>query len=424
MKTVSVVIPTLNEERAIGPLLNAIRGQDHPVCEVIVVDAGSTDGTATVVGRFAEVRFVRSRPPVGAQRQVGLEAATGDVVFFLDADTLPSRSFVGECVRAMESRRLAAACPRYVPHPGSPAISAVYAVFNAVFFLLQRFLASGAGSGMIADREFAIRIGGFRSDLVYEDIEFLRRASRRGRFGSLATPLLVSDRRFRECGVVRMLMKYLFLSFFFTFGLFKLASRVRYPFAMYQNRDTELVVLVDEQDRPIGTAPKDGIHGQDTPLHRGFSLFILNDRGEVLLQQRSGLKPTWPLEWSNSCCGHPLPGEAVESAARRRAHYELGLTLDEVHNVLPDFRYRAEKDGIVENETCPVLVSITDQQPVPNPCEVEQVEWVEWSAFVASLETRTDISPWCREEVALLQESPDFRRLLHAAQSGTRLAPA
>lgn len=87
----------------------------------------------------------------------------------------------------------------------------------------------------------------------------------------------------------------------------------------------ELIVLVDENDQPIGVMPKSLVHGPNTPLHRGFSVYVFRPEGELLLQQRSFGKQTFPGVWSNSCCGHPGPGETPGQAAVRRARMELGL---------------------------------------------------------------------------------------------------
>lgn len=409
---ISVVIPALNEEQLIGETILAVLSQTVPVRQILLVDGGSTDATVTVASAFTSVEVIRSAPPVGRQRQAGLERAVGDLVFFLDADTLPDRDFVSECIREMERRKLRIACPWYKPVPSSPGIGLVYFVFNVLFAALQRFLPSGAGSGIVVDRRLALEAGGFRDDLVYEDIEFIRRAARKGRFGTLKARLGVSDRRFRRFGVIRTLGKYLALSFFFTFGLFKQAGVVSYPFADYAEEEPELVVLVDGQNNQLGTAPKSGVHGPDTPLHRAFSVFLFNERGEVLLQQRSAAKITWPSVWSNSCCGHPGPGESVESAARRRIREELGVDVHRLWNVLPEYRYRAESKGIVENEICPVLVGIAANDPQPDPAEVADVRWISWDELLSSVGPNSELTPWCVEEVRLLEASSVFHDIL------------
>lgn len=175
---------------------------------------------------------------------------------------------------------------------------------------------------------------------------------------------------------------------------------------------SEHVILVNEQNQPIGTAPKANVHTQQTPLHRGFSVFVLNLRDQLLLQQRAATKKTWPLVWSNSCCGHPADGETNEAAATRRLSHELGLSVSEIHLMLPDYRYRTELNGVVENEFCPVMVAFTDQIPVPNPDEVEAVRWVPWDTFVAEVRAHPEqYSPWCVEETLLLDVDPKFQTL-------------
>ncbi len=168
-----------------------------------------------------------------------------------------------------------------------------------------------------------------------------------------------------------------------------------------------MVVLVDVHDVPIGTMEKDVVHTAHTPLHRGFSVFIFNDRGEVLLQRRSSFKQTWPLMWSNSCCGHPLPNESYEDAVRRRLSHELGI--NEVHHLelaLPEFRYRAEREGIVENEICPVWVGYIQREPTINPHEVAEYRWADWRLFCAEItEYPERYSAWCGWEVAALLQA-------------------
>ena len=184
----------------------------------------------------------------------------------------------------------------------------------------------------------------------------------------------------------------------------------------------DLVILVDEDDNPIGTAPKSVVHGADTPLHRAFSCFIYNRRGDVLLQQRANAKATWPGVWSNSCCGHPRPGEELEAATRRRLREELGIDAGELVLALPRYRYRAEHLGVVENEICPVLIGPCTSQPRPTLGEVVGVMWFPWRRFVEGVRRSldpffTELSPWCREETLLLAEGDELERFLSAHTS-------
>ncbi len=170
--------------------------------------------------------------------------------------------------------------------------------------------------------------------------------------------------------------------------------------------DEELVVLVSPDGEAIGTAPKATVHHADTPLHLAFSVYLLDDAGSLLVTQRALAKATFPGVWTNSACGHPAPGEPVEDAVGRRARDELGLDVDDLRLVLPRFAYRAEMDGVVELELCPVLVgrvSGVAPQPGPDPAEVEAAEWVPWREFAADvLSGRREVSTWCREQVTEL----------------------
>jgi isopentenyl-diphosphate delta-isomerase len=127
------------------------------------------------------------------------------------------------------------------------------------------------------------------------------------------------------------------------------------------------------------------------------------------LQQRALTKKTWPGVWSNSCCGHLLPGERTEDAAARRLLHELGLSKIDLTIALPDFRYRAELDGVVENEICPVLIGFTEEAPILNPDEVHAVKWMPWSDVISSVaDPKSQLSPWAIEEVQLLAQSEAF----------------
>lgn len=170
----------------------------------------------------------------------------------------------------------------------------------------------------------------------------------------------------------------------------------------------ELVVLVDDTNKQIGTMEKYSAHNGHTPLHRAFSVYIFNKSGKFLLTQRALSKKVFPGVLTNSCCGHPGPGEATEDAVRRRLRFELGLEPKNLTLVLPDFRYRAQMNGIVENEICPVYLATVSKDPKPNPDEVERYEWIEWKEFLKKLQkTPEKYSPWCIKQVEELQKIKD-----------------
>lgn len=164
---------------------------------------------------------------------------------------------------------------------------------------------------------------------------------------------------------------------------------------------------MDDSGTAIGSAEKATIHTQTTPLHLAFSCHVFNAAGQVLITRRALSKATWPGVWSNSFCGHPAPGEAIEDAIRRRAERELGLTLERIETVLPDFRYRAvDASGVVENEICPVYRAVTHDEPNPQADEIEEYAWVDPEAFAQSVAaTPVAFSPWVGWQLAEMRDA-------------------
>nr|WP_042182755.1 isopentenyl-diphosphate Delta-isomerase [Kibdelosporangium sp. MJ126-NF4]CEL15188.1 Isopentenyl-diphosphate delta-isomerase [Kibdelosporangium sp. MJ126-NF4]CTQ93216.1 Isopentenyl-diphosphate delta-isomerase (EC 5.3.3.2) [Kibdelosporangium sp. MJ126-NF4] len=159
----------------------------------------------------------------------------------------------------------------------------------------------------------------------------------------------------------------------------------------------EQVVLLDEAGQAIGTADKATVHHEQTPLHLAFSSYVFDERKRFLLTRRALGKRTWPGVWTNSCCGHPAPGEPVDEAVVRRLKTELGLDVETIALVLPRFRYRvAMPDGIVENEMCPVYRVTVTGDPAPDPSEVDDFEWVPWPPS-------RELSPWAELQLPQLK---------------------
>ncbi len=175
-----------------------------------------------------------------------------------------------------------------------------------------------------------------------------------------------------------------------------------------QTTSVEEVVLLREDGTGMGTAAKSEVHHADTPLHLAFSCYVFDEAGRFLVTQRASHKPTFGGVWTNSACGHPAPGEAIEDAVRRRVEQELGVTLDDLRLVLPRFRYRAVMDnGVTENEMCPVFVATTKDAVRLDPEEVDDHEWVDWAEFrTAVLDGSRDVSSWCVEQVTALPADP------------------
>ncbi len=136
----------------------------------------------------------------------------------------------------------------------------------------------------------------------------------------------------------------------------------------------ESVVLVDADDRPVGTAEKLAAHERGQ-LHRAFSIFIFNHAGQLLLQRRAPDKYHSGGLWTNTCCGHPRPGETTGASAERRLTEEMGFTSSLRH--VATFTYRAALDRhLTEHEIDHVFVGRFDGVPLPNPNEVAAWRWM------------------------------------------------
>ncbi|MFT3795458.1 isopentenyl-diphosphate Delta-isomerase [Flavobacterium sp.] len=136
----------------------------------------------------------------------------------------------------------------------------------------------------------------------------------------------------------------------------------------------ENVILVNEQDQPIGLMPKLEAH-QKAVLHRAFSVFILNDQNEIMLQQRAHQKYHSPLLWTNTCCSHQREGESNIEAGKRRLFEEMGFEAELTE--LFHFIYKAPFDnGLTEHELDHVMIGRYNGQPKINPDEVEAWKWM------------------------------------------------
>ena len=136
----------------------------------------------------------------------------------------------------------------------------------------------------------------------------------------------------------------------------------------------ELVVLVDEKDNQVGLMPKMEAH-EKAVLHRAFSVFIFNNEGKLMLQQRAAEKYHSPLLWTNTCCSHQREGETNLEAGKRRLEEEMGFTTD-LKEVFW-FVYKAPfENGLTEHELDHVMVGYYDEAPKINKEEVASYKWM------------------------------------------------
>lgn len=153
--------------------------------------------------------------------------------------------------------------------------------------------------------------------------------------------------------------------------------------------EEENVILVNQNDEQIGLMPKMEAH-QKAVLHRAFSVFVLNDKNEIMLQQRAHQKYHSPLLWTNTCCSHQRDGETNIQAGTRRLFEEMGFEtgLKELFH----FIYKAPfENGLTEHELDHVMIGYYNDEPKINPDEVESWKWMSIEDVAKDIQLQPEI---------------------------------
>ena len=151
----------------------------------------------------------------------------------------------------------------------------------------------------------------------------------------------------------------------------------------------ENVILVNERDEPIGLMPKMEAH-EKAVLHRAFSVFVLNSKNEIMLQQRAHHKYHSPLLWTNTCCSHQREGETNIQAGSRRLFEEMGFQTE--LKELFHFIYKAPFDnGLTEHELDHVMIGYYNEAPIINTEEVEAWKWMPIEAVKIDIQNNPDL---------------------------------
>jgi len=171
------------------------------------------------------------------------------------------------------------------------------------------------------------------------------------------------------------------------------------------DREQLLVELVDEHGESAGRCSVAAAHAAPGRLHRAFSVLLLDEDGRLLLQRRASSKTRFALRWSNTCCGHPAPGEDVAAAGARRLAEELGVAGVDLAEA-GTFRYSAldPVTALVEEEHDHVLVgrvSVAGVQVRPDAAEVAECRWVTPEEAVALLGDPGTCTPWLGDVLAV-----------------------
>lgn len=232
----SIITPTLNEEKYLPLLLDSIKKQEFKDYEIIVADAGSKDKTVEIAQK-AGCRIVKGgKAPFGRNR--GAEAARGDILFFLDADLVPCTSkFLGNAIKEFHDRKLSAAGFAIRALGGKKIDEIAFLCWNTIAFVCQKFSPYVAGAIMVT-KEAHNSVGGFdEQGLFADDVSYARAVGKKFKFGFIKNePIFFSTRRFEKDGRFKTYIKNILAGFYLLFlGTIK-SDIFKYKYGHYQEK--------------------------------------------------------------------------------------------------------------------------------------------------------------------------------------------
>lgn len=234
MTKLSVVIPCLNEAKTLPGLLDALNAQTLPPYEIIVADAGSKDDTQELA-RERGAKVVPGGKP-GPGRNAGARAATGDLIFFLDADVLPRPNFFERAIDEFERHDLAVATCVITPLEKEPTNVLIAQATNVYMQVVQYFSPHAPGFCILIKRSIHEAIGGFDEEVkLAEDHEYVQRAAKLGEFGVLKHARIpVSMRRLEKEGITKLAFKYMWCEMYALAGKPIYSTPFEYEFGAFQ----------------------------------------------------------------------------------------------------------------------------------------------------------------------------------------------
>jgi isopentenyl-diphosphate delta-isomerase len=157
----------------------------------------------------------------------------------------------------------------------------------------------------------------------------------------------------------------------------------------------EEIILVDKNDKPVGFEEKIKAHENGGKLHRAFSIFIFNSKGDMLLQLRSVKKHHFGGLLTNACCSHPRKGEELKDAVHRKLKQEFGFDADLAEKFSFVYKATDEKSGLTEHEFDHVFVGKFDGKPNPNPEEIDDFNWISMANLKKDVAANPEkYTPW------------------------------
>ena len=210
---VSVIIPTLNEEKTIAETLKTVLTQKGDY-EVIVVDGGSTDKTERVVRQFQPVKFLKCQKGRACQMNYGAKWSEGDILFFLHADTLLTDNAIPAITEILEKEEITGGS-FYLKFDKSTFLYTLYSNFSKINSPLFTY----GDQGLFLRKAVFMKINGFKAIPIMEDLEIQERLRKEGRFFKIKQPVVTSARRFVKNGVIKQQLLNILLVLLFKMGV-------------------------------------------------------------------------------------------------------------------------------------------------------------------------------------------------------------
>ncbi len=234
---ISVIIPTLNEEKYIGKLLEALKKQNYKDFEIIVADAGSTDKTVKLAKKYGALIVKGGKPGCGRNR--GAEAAKGEYFIFLDADVLIEKRFIEKALKEFNKNFYDVATFDHEPISDLRLDKLLFKISNSLISASKNIYPHAPGSGIMCTRRIFFKVNGFDERLyLCEDHDFADRCKKWGNFGVLKNPKIkVSVRRLEKEGRVNLFKKYLMVELYRVFKGKIDQDIFEYEFAKFENKD-------------------------------------------------------------------------------------------------------------------------------------------------------------------------------------------
>ena len=234
----SIIIPTLNEEKYLPKMLDSVKKQDFSDYEIIIADAGSTDKTKEIAESYG-CRIISGGLPARGRNE-GAKAAKGDLLLFSDADNLLKPGFLKKNIEEMERKNIKIAATLIEPFEGPKITKWFFNIFyNSIVILTEKFLAHTA-IAIFVYKDIFEKVNGFDEEIILaEDHDMGRKAAKISKYGVLkSVKILTSERRFRKDGWLKTYLKYIYTEFHMIFkGPVKKGGIIEYEFNHYSKKD-------------------------------------------------------------------------------------------------------------------------------------------------------------------------------------------